>query len=153
MPGDPPALFTRFSAVYPPERPVSIVSHAGQAGRQKVILGTLADIGAKFDAVEANRALVYVGKALAKIPASLAKASGPGKYYLVGMGHRLALEIELPGTGGQAATQAAPESPAPPAARSRVLSLIGGLGIIFGLFGFLFGWKARHAFGWRPPAA
>jgi hypothetical protein len=30
--------------------------------------------------------------------------------------------------------------------------MIGGLGIIFGLFGFLYGWKARRALGRTPPA-
>lgn len=69
-----------------------------------------------------------------------------------GMGHRLALEVDVPETGGQAASQAAPEPPPPPAARSRVPSLIGGLGIIFGLFGFLYGWKARRALARTPPA-
>ncbi|MCG6905661.1 MAG: hypothetical protein LJE63_03465 [Desulfobacteraceae bacterium] len=69
-----------------------------------------------------------------------------------GMGHRLALKIDVPETGGQAASQAAPESPPPPAAGSRVPSMIGGLGIIFGLFGFLYGWKARRALGRTPPA-
>jgi len=67
-----------------------------------------------------------------------------------GMGHRLALEINVPESGGIAASLAPPESP--PAARSRVPPLIGGLGIIFGLFGFLYGWKARRALGRTPPA-
>ncbi|MGB8718693.1 MAG: SAM-dependent methyltransferase, partial [Desulfobacterales bacterium] len=88
MPGELPALFKRLSAVYPPGTPVAIVSHAGQAERQKVIPGTMADIGGKLDGVEADMSLVYVGKALAQIPTALAKAaaSGAGKYYLVGMG-------------------------------------------------------------------
>lgn len=88
MPGELPALFKRLSAVYPPDTPVAIVSHAGQAERQKVIPGTLADIGGKLDGVEADMSLIYVGKALAKIPTAPVKpdASGPGKYYLVGMG-------------------------------------------------------------------
>jgi nickel transport protein len=70
-----------------------------------------------------------------------------------GMGHRLALEVDVPETGGQAAPQATPEPPAALAARSRVPPLIAGLGIIFGLFGFLYGWKARRALGRTPPAA
>jgi nickel transport protein len=69
-----------------------------------------------------------------------------------GMGHRLALEVEVPEPGGRAASQAAPESPPPPAVRSRVPSLIAGLGFIFGLFGFLYGWKARRALTRTPPA-
>jgi hypothetical protein len=68
------------------------------------------------------------------------------------MGHRLALEVDVPESGGQAASQAAPEPPAPPAAGSRLPSLIAGLGIIFGLFGFLYGWKARRALKRQPPA-
>lgn len=79
----------------------------------------------------------------------------PGVWQAVvsdGMGHRLALEVDVPESGGQAASQAAAEPPAPPAVGSRLSSLIGGLGIIFGLFGFLYGWKARRALARQPPA-
>jgi nickel transport protein len=79
----------------------------------------------------------------------------PGVWQAVvsdGMGHRLALEVDVPESSGQAASQTAPEPPAPPAAGSRLPSLIAGLGIIFGLFGFLYGWKARRALKRQPPA-
>lgn len=70
---------------------------------------------------------------------------GQGRWQAVvkdGMGHRLALDLEV---GGDNAAREKGEA-RPSAASglsSRLIKVIAGLSIIFGLSGFIYGWKAR----------
>ena len=57
------------------------------------------------------------------------------------MGHRLALECEV--SGEKASFKASETREAVSPKVSRPEGIIAGLGIIFGLSGFLYGWKAR----------
>jgi nickel transport protein len=79
----------------------------------------------------------------------LFKPDGQGQWDAVvtdGMGHRLALTHSI---GGGKAAQVSVETglPAASAGTSRPLKALAGLSIIFGLCGFLYGWKARRQFG------
>ncbi|WP_449246491.1 SAM-dependent methyltransferase [Desulfarculus baarsii] len=90
MPRDMDKLLARLAKAYPADTPVGVVENAGGAEKQKVALGTIADIGRKLGDMKAMNCLVYVGQPLAKAqfnPADTPGAqSGQGKYYLVGMG-------------------------------------------------------------------
>jgi nickel transport protein len=73
----------------------------------------------------------------------------PGQWQVVvqdGMGHRLALDLTV------AADKAAPQAEKTPApmtrsGSSRAGKIIAGLGVIFGMFGLIYGWSARRAVG------
>ncbi len=90
MPRDLENIRQRLAKVYPPDTPMAVVSHAGQTERQKVALGTIADIGPKLAGMDNWLSLVYVGQALARSQYQPAKPkaskAGKGKYYLVGVG-------------------------------------------------------------------
>jgi nickel transport protein len=69
-----------------------------------------------------------------------------GKWNVVvndGMGHRLALPLEL-GAGSNATGTNDAVVSAPVQSVSRPVKIITGLCIIFGLYGILYGWKARR---------
>jgi precorrin-4 methylase len=88
MPRDARDLASSLRRAQPAHTPVAVVSHAGQAGRLRVVRGTVANVGEKLAGVDLASSLVYVGEALAKThvrPRDVATA-GKGKYYLVGMG-------------------------------------------------------------------
>lgn len=73
-------------------------------------------------------------------------ADKPGKWHAVvqdGMGHRLAVDMEI---GEGKAAPAAVETPLPKnsGTLTRPVKILAGLSIIFGLCGFLYGWKVRR---------
>lgn len=89
MPRDMDDLLARLSSVYQADTPVGIVSHAGHAGSEKVVSGTLRDIRDKLGDVNIKMSLVYVGKAVADAcykPATRKTDASLGKFYLVGTG-------------------------------------------------------------------
>ena len=76
----------------------------------------------------------------------MVKTDSPGAWQAVvsdGMGHRLALDFTV-SPGGDA--QPADKSLSPPVngKMSRSMQVGAGLSIIFGVFGVVYGWKARH---------
>ncbi len=93
MPRDMKALIKRLVKAYPGSTPVAVVSHAGEAGKEKVVTGTLKNIGVKLKEADDFLSLVYVGKAVGdarfKPPGSKSRSAGgesKGKFYLVGVG-------------------------------------------------------------------
>lgn len=86
MPREMDKLLTRLAKAYPADTPMGVVANAGDPARQKVILGTVGDMGPKLKGVKAMRCLVYVGKALANSAYAPAKKNSKGKFYLVGVG-------------------------------------------------------------------
>ncbi|MEZ4526444.1 MAG: carboxypeptidase-like regulatory domain-containing protein [Desulfobacterales bacterium] len=73
-------------------------------------------------------------------------ADKPGKWNAVvedGMGHRVSVDTEI---GEDRTAPAAVEAPLPKnsGALSRPVKVIAGLSVIFGLCGFLYGWKVRR---------
>ncbi len=67
----------------------------------------------------------------------------PGQWQIEvrdGMGHRLALGFEV-GADGAAPEMVSARSPKTSAGMARLVKVIAGLSIIFGLSGFLYGWK------------
>jgi nickel transport protein len=66
-----------------------------------------------------------------------------------GLGHRLALDLEVAGDKAEPEDKG-PQIPRGSMGMSRTAEVIIGLSIIFGIFGFLYGWKARHAVQCRP---
>ena len=89
MPRNMPNLLRRLAAAYPADTPVAVVTRAGCANRERAVLGTVADIGAKIADQDTRLSIVYVGKALARAqyrPDGVTAPTGPGKFYLVGMG-------------------------------------------------------------------
>ena len=88
MPRDMPAMLERLNAAYPSDTPAAVVVRAGHAGQEKVITGTLADIGGRLDPEEANMSLFYLGRSLTTArhrPAS-SETGVRGKFHLLGMG-------------------------------------------------------------------
>lgn len=71
-----------------------------------------------------------------------------GNWHMVvkdGMGHRAALEIEIgPDNNNAPGKSERSAVPTTAAGMPHFTGLICGLSIIFGLFGVLYGWKARH---------
>ena len=61
-----------------------------------------------------------------------------------GMGHRLNLDLALDAEGDKPA-QPAEATPSVDARQTRSVGIVTGISIIFGVFGFLYGWKARRA--------
>jgi precorrin-4 methylase len=88
MPGDMPAMLERLAAAYPAGTPAAVVVRAGHVDREKVITGTLADIGDRLDPADANMSLFYLGRSLttARHPSEPTANVSDGKYYLLGMG-------------------------------------------------------------------
>ncbi|MFH0730721.1 MAG: hypothetical protein V2B19_30800 [Pseudomonadota bacterium] len=79
----------------------------------------------------------------------LFKPDGPGQWLAVvtdGMGHRLAL-THVAGGGEAGPVPVETGLPVTSAGTSRPLKALAGLSIIFGLCGFLYGWRARRQFG------
>ncbi|BBO89610.1 hypothetical protein [Desulfosarcina ovata] len=73
----------------------------------------------------------------------------PGKWCIVvsdGMGHRLALEHQVESLNPEQ-KETAPVQPGKPAPVSRREGIVAGIGIIFGLFGLLYGWKIKRRNG------
>jgi nickel transport protein len=73
---------------------------------------------------------------------------GPGRWRAVvqdGMGHRLALDAQVDEASGAPETVHA-GMPANGARPGRLGNILTGLGVIFGLCGFLYGWRARSRF-------
>lgn len=73
----------------------------------------------------------------------------PGPWQAVvqdGMGHRLALNVEV-GGDPEAPGKVSVGTPEVSAAPHRLLNILAGLAIIFGLCGFFYGWRARLQFG------
>jgi nickel transport protein len=60
-----------------------------------------------------------------------------------GMGHRLPLDLKI-GAGGNAPELVDSSFPMTSEGMSRTAKVVSGLCIIFGLSGFLYGWKARR---------
>jgi nickel transport protein len=70
----------------------------------------------------------------------------PGQWQIEvkdGLGHRLALGFEV-GAGGAAPETVHAHDPMTTGAMTRPARVIAGLSILFGLSGFLYGWKARR---------
>ncbi|KMY65735.1 tetrapyrrole methylase [Desulfocarbo indianensis] len=90
MPRDFKKLMPRLQKAYAGDTPMAVVSNAGHAGQEKVLMGTVADMGAKLAKTDAGPSLVYVGKALSRAqfkPDGQGQATaGKGKFYLVGVG-------------------------------------------------------------------
>ena len=89
MPREMEDLLKRIASVSPPETPMAAVSHAGQKDKEKVILGTVADMGKKLANADTGATLLYVGKALGEANFRFTpskKEKGQGKFYLVGAG-------------------------------------------------------------------
>lgn len=88
MPREMPAMLQRLQAAYPADTPAAVVVRAGHGGREKVIVGTLADIGARLDPAEADMSLFYLGRSLNTARYRPAKTADPreGRFYLLGMG-------------------------------------------------------------------
>jgi precorrin-4 methylase len=88
MPRDFKKLMPRLAKAYAPDTPMAVVSNAGKAGKERVIMGTVGDIAPKLKQADPWLSLVYVGNALKNAPAVAAKpkADGRGKFYLVGIG-------------------------------------------------------------------
>ena len=75
------------------------------------------------------------------------KTDTPGPWLAVvsdGMGHRLTLDFTVNSDTGAPAAATAPAAPAR-SAMDRPLQVVAGLSIIFGLCGFIYGWKARRS--------
>lgn len=71
---------------------------------------------------------------------------GKGRWHVVvkdGMGHCVNLELEIDADTAQARVRT-PGAQRSVVGLSRMMRIIAGLSIIFGLSGFLYGWKARH---------
>lgn len=76
------------------------------------------------------------------------KPDEPGLWHAVvtdGMGHQENLEIKIGGAADGPETAPAHPSAPPSGDPSRSLRIFAGLSLITGIFGFLFGWKARRA--------
>ena len=76
----------------------------------------------------------------------------PGQWQIEvkdGMGHRLALDVEV-SSDAAVPKDTSPQKPVPSVGLSRTAKVVFGLSIIFGVFGVLYGWKARHALQRRP---
>lgn len=89
MPRDMPSLRQRLAAVYPADTPLAVVSCAGVAGREHVIMGTVGNIAERQGGADIGMSLVYVGKALGHARFDAVPSAVPGKqgkFYLVGMG-------------------------------------------------------------------
>lgn len=89
MPRDMKGLVARLAKVYPPKTPMAVVFHAGAGDKERVILGTVENMGEKMGDTDAWMSLVYVGKALesAQLGAEPKKPGGSkGKFHLVGTG-------------------------------------------------------------------
>ena len=86
MPRDMDKLLARLAKAYPADTPMGVVASAGDPDRQKVILGTVGDMGPKLAGVKAMRCLVYVGKALGRSAYDPVPKKSKGKFYLVGVG-------------------------------------------------------------------
>ncbi|MFH2065363.1 MAG: SAM-dependent methyltransferase [Pseudomonadota bacterium] len=89
MPRDMDDLLKRLSNSCSRETPMAVVSHAGEKSKEKVILGTVADMGEKLAGQDVKLSLIYVGKALADAQYMGQKLKNPeshGKFYLVGAG-------------------------------------------------------------------
>ncbi len=88
MPRDLKDLMARLRSSCDVHTPMAVVSCAGMKGKEKTILGTVADMEAKLEGEDMNMCLVYVGKALenAHVKDSVVKKGGKGKFYLVGAG-------------------------------------------------------------------
>lgn len=60
-----------------------------------------------------------------------------------GMGHRLPLDVTVAEESG--ATETVAPAPAPATTgKNRTMGVVAGIGVIFGLCGFLYGWRARQ---------
>lgn len=71
---------------------------------------------------------------------------GKGRWHVVvkdGMGHGVSLDLEVDADTDQAKVHR-PGTQSSVAGQSRWMRIIAGLSIIFGLSGFLYGWKARR---------
>jgi precorrin-2 C(20)-methyltransferase len=87
MPRDLDKILARLAKACPAGTPVGAVANAGDLGKQKVILGTLADIKQKLPDKKNFQTILYVGKMLANAQYRAAKKTkGKGKFYLVGVG-------------------------------------------------------------------
>jgi len=74
------------------------------------------------------------------------RPDGQGRWQAVvqdGMGHRLALDLEV-GNGIAAPEKAVAGSPVTAEAMTRPVKVLAGLSIIFGMCGLFYGWKARR---------
>jgi precorrin-4 methylase len=85
MPRDLDKLMTRLGKAYPADTPVGVVVSAGSPDKEKVVLGTVADIRQKLGGKSDFHSIIYVGKAMAKSQYAPQKG-GKGKFYLVGVG-------------------------------------------------------------------
>lgn len=88
MPRDFNKLIPRLAKVYAPDTPLAVISRAGQRDKEKVVLGTVGDIGPKLAKTDPKMSLLYVGKTRSKpqYRPHEPKTPGSGKFYLVGMG-------------------------------------------------------------------
>lgn len=89
MPREMDDLLKRISSACPPDTPLAAVSFAGHKGKEKVIVGTVADMGKKLEGEDTGATLIYVGKALNEASCRFApskKEKNKGKFYLVGAG-------------------------------------------------------------------
>lgn len=77
----------------------------------------------------------------------MVNADVPGAWQAIvsdGMGHRLALDFTVAAEGQADATGQPPATPPASQKMPRPLTALAGLAIIFGLCGFIYGWKARR---------
>lgn len=89
MPREMPQLLERLAAAYPADTPLAVVSYAGMVGRQRVIMGTVGNIGDRLGDADIGMSLIYVGNTLANAQCDAVPApvtGKQGKFYLVGMG-------------------------------------------------------------------
>jgi precorrin-4 methylase len=89
MPREMPKLLERLAAVYPADTPLAVVSYAGMVGKERVIMGTVGNIGERLGDADIGMSLVYVGKTLTNARFDAMPTTGTekqGKFYLVGMG-------------------------------------------------------------------
>jgi precorrin-4 methylase len=84
-----PKLLKRLAAAYPADTPLAVVSYAGMVGKERVIIGTVGNIGERLGDADIGMSLIYVGQTLANAQCEAVPAAGTtkqGKFYLVGMG-------------------------------------------------------------------
>ena len=71
----------------------------------------------------------------------------PGQWQVVlqdGMGHRLALDLTAAAENASASAQPVRQRPEPPG-RAKATNVVAGFAVIIGLFGWVYGWRARAA--------
>lgn len=89
MPRDVKDLLARLSASCSGDTPMAVVSYAGYVNKERVITGTVADMGEKLAEQNTRNSIVYLGNALKKAlykENTAQKIEHQGKFFLVGIG-------------------------------------------------------------------